>query len=381
MLKSCIHTSQLQDHSYLNQQNVAQSITVPSLSQTSSCLLWWGVNSSPALSRKNSQQTIHTSLFQYRAKHQNRWRGTGWLQSSSRYWCHFLSQSMPAKNQIYFMCLWQRGIWLTRMGSTLGGVVAIAKYWWMELVAKAKFTVVKIISNGQHTSQCALLNPPVAFMENGSIGWEPILCDSLCVLIMIANILMELLLHMNFVHVDELSVYFALGSWHESISPQVVPMDFLVLLFPEYSIPSLSEKGNDACFHIKLCWVRSSWALCDKSVVADADNTPPYSHEWLVPPDLILIQNESPHGWMVCIWLQHNIACPYQLQGFLQSQCLEFAPNLATSSVKWNQNISHQMENHDLHQLFNQREAVSSLYKLTWLGHQCFCRKSPPTGL
>jgi hypothetical protein len=70
---------------------------------------------------------------------------------------------------------------------------------------------------------------------------------------MIANILMELLLHMNFVHVDELSVYFALGSWHESISPQVVPMDFLVLLFPEYSIPSLSEKGNDACFHIKLC--------------------------------------------------------------------------------------------------------------------------------
>ena len=51
------------------------------------------------------------------------------------------------------------------MGSTVGGVVAIAKYCWMELVAKAKFTVVEIISNGSHTTQCALLNPPIAFVE------------------------------------------------------------------------------------------------------------------------------------------------------------------------------------------------------------------------
>jgi len=77
------------------------------------------------------------------------------------------------------------------MGSTVGGVVAIAKYCWMELVAKAKFTGVDIISNGSHTTQCALLNLLVAFTENGSIGGEPILCDSFCVLIMIANILME----------------------------------------------------------------------------------------------------------------------------------------------------------------------------------------------
>jgi hypothetical protein len=41
----------------------------------------------------------------------------------------------------------------------------------MELVAKAKFTVVvEIISNGSHTTQCELLNPLVAFTENGSIG-------------------------------------------------------------------------------------------------------------------------------------------------------------------------------------------------------------------
>jgi len=75
------------------------------------------------------------------------------------YWCHFLSQSMPAKNQIYFTCLWQRGIWLTQMGSTLGGVVALAKICLMELVAKAKFTVVvEIISNGSHTTpRCLIL--------------------------------------------------------------------------------------------------------------------------------------------------------------------------------------------------------------------------------
>ena len=48
----------------------------------------------------------------------------------------------------------------------------------------------------------------------------------------------------EFVHVDELSSHFTLGSG--CMSPCVVPMDFLVLLFSECSIQSLSEEVNDA---------------------------------------------------------------------------------------------------------------------------------------
>jgi hypothetical protein len=45
-------------------------------------------------------------------------------------------------------------------------------------------------------------------------------------------------------YVDELSLHFALGS--NCMSPHVVPMDFLVLLFSE-CIPSLLEEVNDTC--------------------------------------------------------------------------------------------------------------------------------------